>query len=411
MSYQAVQTGGAPCSEHGTTAESLSVFQVMPREMHFGPSRATSIDLCVRDLVAASRFAASTRIFAERVDHPFAGFDVDAFPPARRAVTYSRAGYVARMARLARPDVIVVQQHLPTAAAVVRRLPGLKVILHRHNFAKAMGPSVSLGEAIRRVFRKRRYAQLAGIVHVSQACASAFAETWPDVPIPSCVVHNGLDFAEWHPQAERRKEILLVGRCAPEKGIVEAAEAIVAVLEAFPAWQARFMLSNVEIHPDYFDQLRGRLACLGPRITLQTQQPFAEVKAAYERAAIALVPSKWREPFGRTALEAHAGGAALVSSGTGGLSEISGDAALILPMVTPQTIAAAIQTLIEQPALRHRLAQEGADRVRARFDIATQASRLDDFYRSVASGCQPASSGYPPSDRARRGAEELGAAV
>jgi glycosyltransferase involved in cell wall biosynthesis len=410
MSSQANGTEGAPSATHGT-ADTLSVFHVMPREMYFGPSRATSIDLCVRDLVAASRFAASTRIIAESVDRPFPGFDIDPFPPARRALTRSRADFVARMARQARPDIIIVQQHLPTAAAIVRRLPGAKVILHRHNFAKTAGAGMTLGDTIRRAFRKRRYSQLAGIVHVSNACASAFAEAWPDVPVPSCIVHNGLDFAEWCPEAERRKEILLVGRCAPEKGVLEAAQAIVTVLEALPDWRARFMLSNVETHPNYFDRLRELLVGLGTRVSLGTQLPFAEVKKAYESAAIALVPSKWQEPFGRTALEAHAGGAALISSGTGGLSEISGSAALMLSAVTPEAIAASIRMLINDPEMRNRLAREGADRVRSRFDIGTQASRLDSFCRAVVSGRQLASSTYAAPDCASCSAENGGAAL
>jgi glycosyltransferase involved in cell wall biosynthesis len=315
------------------------------------------------------------------------------------------------MARQARPDIIIVQQHLPTAAAIVRRLPGAKVILHRHNFAKTAGAGMTLGDTIRRAFRKRRYSQLAGIVHVSNACASAFAEAWPDVPVPSCIVHNGLDFAEWCPEAERRKEILLVGRCAPEKGVLEAAQAIVTVLEALPDWRARFMLSNVETHPNYFDRLRELLVGLGTRVSLGTQLPFAEVKKAYESAAIALVPSKWQEPFGRTALEAHAGGAALISSGTGGLSEISGSAALMLSAVTPEAIAASIRMLINDPEMRNRLAREGADRVRSRFDIGTQASRLDSFCRAVVSGRQLASSTYAAPDCASCSAENGGAAL
>ena len=398
-------TGGAPYYEGQTVNKALSLFHVMPREMYFGPSRATSIDLCVRDLVTASRFSASTKIFAERVDYAFAGFDLDCFPPARRALTYARADYVARKARLERPDIIIVQQHLPTAAAVVRRAPGAKVILHRHNFAKAFSSRMSVREMISRAFRKRRYTPLAGIVHVSEACAEAFAEAWPDVSVPTCVVHNGLDFAEWRPLAKRSKEILLVGRCAPEKGVIEAAQAVIAVLEAFPDWQARFLLSNIETHPDYFAQLRKTLTTLGPRVELKSQVPFAEVKEAYEQAAIALVPSIWKEPFGRTALEAHAGGAALISSGTGGLSEISGDAALMLPSVTPPIIAASIRRLIEHPELRQRLAEEGADRVRARFDIKTQASRLDSFCQAVAEGWPLGSAKTAPTHR-RDGSEK-----
>jgi len=62
-----------------------------------------------------------------------------------------------------------------------------------------------------------------------------------------------------------------------------------------------------------------------------------------------VVASKWAEPFGRVTLEAHAGGAALISSGTGGLSEISGDAALYLEAVTGPVIASALCQLAGCP--------------------------------------------------------------
>ena len=45
------------------------------------------------------------------------------------------------------------------------------------------------------------------------------------------------------------------------------------------------------------------------------------------RAAIVVVPSRWSEPFGLTALEALACGAALLCSPRGGLPEVYGQAA------------------------------------------------------------------------------------
>ena len=120
--------------------------------------------------------------------------------------------------------------------------------------------------------------------------------------------------------------------------------------------------SNLAVHPDYTASVRAALAPLGEQAIIEEQRPFAEVKAAYERAAIAVVPSKWEEPFGRTALEAHAGGAALISSGTGGLAEVSGNAALILPEVSADAIGTALDRLVGDEALRVRLAEAGAKR-------------------------------------------------
>ncbi len=296
---------------------------------------------------------------------------------------------MARVAHRDPPDIIVVQQHLPTAVAIARRLPNVRIILHTHNFQKRYETTGKVMQQLRRALRKRRYAQLAGIIHVSETCARSFADSWPDVGLPGAVVNNGLDFAAWRPADERVPQILCVGRCAPEKGILEAAQGFAAMLPKYPGWRARFILSDVDIHRSYFERVRAALAACGQQAEIQVQRPFAEVKTIYEQAAIALVPSKWTEPFGRTALEAHAGGAALISSGTGGLAEISRDGALILPEVTPDAIAGAIETLIADQPMRENLARKGAAHARAHFGIETQAARLDAFCATIARQSDP----------------------
>ena len=347
--------------------------------MYFGAAQATSIDLCVRDLIKASRFAQSTQVFAEAVDDAFDCIPLYPFPRAAVSATRSRAHYVATLARAQKPDIIIVQQHLPTASAIARRCPNAKVVLQTHNFQKADYATGSLKDRLRRVYKRARYRRLAGLIHVSEACALAFAANWPEIELQQGVVHNGLDFADWTPAVTRAREVLFAGRCVADKGGLEAAQAAARVLAGRPDWTVRFILSAVRENPAFFEAVRSTLAPLGTRARFEVQRPFAQVKAAYEAAAIALVPSKVSEAFGRTALEAHAGGAALISSGIGGLREVSGASALYLPEVTADAIAVALETLIETPGLRVRLASEGAAWVRERFSIQAQAARLDSF--------------------------------
>jgi glycosyltransferase involved in cell wall biosynthesis len=80
------------------------------------------------------------------------------------------------------------------------------------------------------------------------------------------------------------------------------------------------------------------------------------VQQQMKGAAIALVPSVWAEPFGLAAVEAHAAGAALISSGRGGLREASGPHALYLDDVTAEALARAIDALILNPAGRQAMA-------------------------------------------------------
>jgi glycosyltransferase involved in cell wall biosynthesis len=355
------------------------IFQVMPRGMYFGESRATSIDLCVRDLMLASRRDQDALIYAEEVDDPFGDFPINPLPSNRKASSYHRAKFVAAQARRLKPDLIVVQQHLPTAAAIALRAPGAKVVLHTHNFQKSYESSPGISGWLKRAMKKLRYRRLAGIIHVSSACEEAFARDWPELSMPSCVVNNGLDFSAWRPAAERSNEIVYAGRCAPEKGVIELALALQEVLPLHPEWRARFILSAVDAHPRYFEKVTAVLAGFGEQVIIQLQQPFEAVKSAYERAAIAAVPSICSESFGRTALEAHAGGAALISSGRGGLAEVSGPHAIKLAAVEPEEIGKALELLIRDKTLRARLAIGGARRVRERFNIHSQAEKFSQF--------------------------------
>ncbi|MCP6769397.1 glycosyltransferase, partial [Klebsiella pneumoniae] len=74
----------------------------------------------------------------------------------------------------------------------------------------------------------------------------------------------------------------------------------------------------------------------GPRVAVLRSAALDQVREQMKSAAIAVTPSTWDEPFGLTAVEAHAAGAALISSGRGGLREASGDHAHYLEAVTPR---------------------------------------------------------------------------
>ncbi len=122
------------------------------------------------------------------------------------------------------------------------------------------------------------------------------------------------------------------------------------------------------------------LTGLGPQaaaagIRLHGHLPHAAVLAAMARAAIVLVPSRWQEPFGMTALEALACGAALIVSPRPGLLEVVGDAALQAEPDDPAALAGAILRLAGDEALRRRLSEQGRARA-ARFEAGAARARL-----------------------------------
>ena len=342
--------------------------------MSYAREGATSIDLFVSEIVAHSRFR--NVVVAEHAATRLEAAQVIDLPRYRFANGRRRALFVAREMRALDPALLVVQQHLPSAAAIASHA-SQAAILQKHNFIKAPRPGL-LGR-LGKQLHVRQFNRLAGITLVSEAVRADFERHWPEVAIPRCVVTNGIETALWRPAPEREKTVLVVGRSAPEKGTLEAAQALAVVLPRHPGWSATFIVSEPGRHPAYHAQVLAALAPLGAQARILSSRPFAEVKAACERAAIALIPSKWAEPFGRTCVEAHAGGAAVISSGSGGLREISGETALFLQTVDAAAIAAALEALIPDAGLRERLAAEGAARVRALFDLAAVAARFDAF--------------------------------
>ena len=93
--------------------------------------------------------------------------------------------------------------------------------------------------------------------------------------------------------------------------------------------------------------------------------------------------TKTPEPFGRTALEALASGAALLSSGLGGLAEVHGPHAQVADPANSEGLAVRLASLMDLPDLRENLARAGRARVASLYDIRAVAERMDDFIEEV----------------------------
>jgi len=367
----------------------MRIIQALPGRMRFEAGVPNSIELCVAEWVAGSRYRQSTTILAESGGAPLIDVDVYRRAPVKH-LTSVHIGYTIRKLVMARRyELIVSQQHVSTTAIIAELNSDVPVILQTHNFIDP--PQRGRNAWLKNRMRQWEFGRLAGMTLISEATLRQFEIDWPRVTVPRRVIPNGFDFSAWRPAAQREKMVLVVARTHETKGILEAAQGVRTFLDKFPDWRATFILSDQRSQPDYFSAVVETLQPCGALAEVLSGLGFSEVKRRTELAAISIVPSKWAEPFGRVALEAHAGGAALISSGTGGLREISGDAALYLTAVTGPAIASALHQLASDAALRERLAREGTQRVRRRFrltasidelepELAPVCQRLDDFF-------------------------------
>ena len=359
----------------GATLARQVICHILPRGMRYSSNGATSIDLFVSEMAAHSRYR--VEVIAEFAQAPLAAGALHPLPSYRFANSWRRARTIGRALAAINPAAVLVQQHLPSAAMVSARTQA-PVILQKHNFIRRPRRSNVFGPLSAWRHLKQLNA-LAGLTFVSEQLRADFENAWPLATSPRCVIPNGVDFSAWRPAENRENFVLVVGRASPDKGLIEAARGLAIALPRHPGWSAKFVVSEMGRDPAYFQRLCAELAALGAQASLLSALEFNDVKALNERAAIALIPSLWREPFGRTCLEGHAGGAAVISSGTGGLREVSGDHALYLPSLSPADIATTLERLIDDAPLRAGLAMAGLARVKQKFDVRAVASALDDF--------------------------------
>ena len=93
----------------------------------------------------------------------------------------------------------------------------------------------------------------------------------------------------------------------------------------------------------------------------------------FENSEIAIIPSRWEEPFGRTALEASSRGCATIISNRGGLTETTNHA-LVLNKININTLTLKLNELIKNEKLRRKLQINGFKNVR--HDIIDNSKKL-----------------------------------
>jgi glycosyltransferase involved in cell wall biosynthesis len=111
----------------------------------------------------------------------------------------------------------------------------------------------------------------------------------------------------------------------------------------------------------------------------------ADLAVAYDRASVLVMPSL-SEGFGLPMLEAFQFGTPVVISDAPALVEVAGDAAVVVPLEPsddyPDRLAAAISSILTDPALARRLSALGKDRASA-YSWQSSAEKVWELHASL----------------------------
>ena len=174
--------------------------------------------------------------------------------------------------------------------------------------------------------------------------------------------------------------VLFVGTNEPRKNLPSLVAAFAKIAQTLP--DLRLVLAGGAGWKN--DQLDAAIAASGvaSRVLRTGYLGEGDIPALLRRAAAVAYPA-FVEGFGLPALEALSCGAPLVTSENSAMSEITGDAALLVPPLDVNGLAEAISTLVAGGAEVARRRRQGIERA-AGFTWQLSAARHLEAYRLAA---------------------------
>ena len=142
----------------------------------------------------------------------------------------------------------------------------------------------------------------------------------------------------------KKKIIIFVGRLNKSKGYDIFGNAVIKILNKYPAWKA------IAIG----DEPRERIIFNHKRFRNLGFQNNSKVTSWFKKSDISVVCSRINEPFGRTALEASSAGCAVIITKRGGLPEAS-SSALKIRNLSIKNLQKTIEKLINNEGYKKNL--------------------------------------------------------
>jgi len=266
------------------------------------------------------------------------------------------------------------------------------------------------GYAISSWVEQTAYEAAAAVIAVSAAMRDDVLSSYPAVdPARVQVVHNGIDTADWSPRVDparvrelgvdpERPSVVFVGRITRQKGL----PLFLRACASLPADVQIVLCAGAPDTPEIMAEVEGLVSGLRSSrsgvVWIPEMLPRPDVVALLTAATAFACPSIY-EPLGIVNLEAMACETAVVATATGGIPEVvvPGETGLLVPIEqatdgtgTPldpdryvADFAAALTSVVSDPALAASMGRAGRDRAISSFSWGAIAERTVEVYRSV----------------------------
>lgn len=285
--------------------------------------------------------------------------------------------------RITTGGVTHVHAHFGSVATTVARLASLLTAVP---FSFTAHAKDIFHESVDRADLRRKLAAAHHVVTVSDYNAGYLAGTFGPDSARVRRVYNGLDldaFTYDSTAAGRPPVIAAVGRLVEKKGFDVLLDACRLLADDGRTFRCRLVGTGL-----LADHLRDQVARLGLHDLVELTGPLSQprVREVVREAALLAAPCVVasdgnQDGLPTVLLEAMALGTPCVSTDVSGIGEVVRDdeTGLLVPQRDPEALAAAMARLLDDGALRARLAAAARDLVEKEFDVVRQARELDDL--------------------------------
>lgn len=214
------------------------------------------------------------------------------------------------------------------------------------------------------------------------------------------VVGAGVNVERFRPEAvqgrcrqqygllDSERVILFIGSLIESKGVYDLLKAIKLMRSAGILQPGRHRVLYIGQGAES-SRLRAQTREWGLHqiVTFGGSASYAEMPDIHRMADIFVLPSiptpTWEEQFGMVLAESMATGKAVVSTRSGSIPEVVGEAGVLVPSGDPESLAQSLSDLLDNEELREDLGRRARKRVVSLYAHQVVAGKIADAYRTI----------------------------
>ena len=327
----------------------LKIATILPYKENYSFEKASAASLWVSEFYKYSRFKKKNIIFGNTKSNNFltknyVNIDLKSIKSKFKSTTNEYCEKLIKKINNNNFDLIEIHNRPLILFKLIKKINS-RFIFYFHNDPLSMKGSKSISE---RLFILKNATK---VIFISEWVKSRFYENIDKkLSTNTEVIYHSVNK---QPKVKKDKLITYVGKLNHSKGYDIFTDAVIKILDEFSEWKA-LSIGNEERRSIYLNHKNHKeLGFLSHKKTM----------AMFNKSEIAVVPSRWEEPFGRTALEASSRGCATIISNRGGLTETT-DHAVILNRLNHVDLYKNLKKLIKEKKFRKNLQYLGKKNIK-----------------------------------------------